>query len=393
MKHNLLVWCSHSTRRDVFLQELESGFLPNYSSVLERGTLFDSAVVGGHFHRTSNLSEITGRTFNSTVHPRENLLNAAAASGAEVGVVNDFIITGGAQYLVDKGQIESIDEVYPHLIERPKIGNMGSPKIEFRPDLSPDRWLYWFRERSTHRNFYNFALSFPEEGGFLVDVVNDNPSFVRDQQRYSLRLQDMWFGTTLRHLEASGQLDDTVIVVFSSHGTSVESWLPLMGKATRGNVDHSALNFHPNVSRAWAFIAGPGVPAVHVNDWISIMDLKPTLCRLLELEDRGGSAYDIDLLGGILPRDRVLADVTAREQYSLFRPASGWLLIAGARDDEATIGLIAGLPTTPDGFVAFNLASDPGCTAPRTAEFLESPDAALFADEAARLGLRQQKPN
>src|SRR5262245_7133962 len=188
--------------------------------------LWSSAVVGGHFQRTSNLSEITGRPFTSPVHPRENLLNAAADAGAATGLVNDYIITSGAQFLVGQGKIQSIDEVYPNLIERPLIHNMGEPNLEFVPDLTPGRWLYWFRERSTHRNFYNFALSFDHEGGFLVDVVNDNPSFVLDQQRYSLWLQDRWFGATLRHLEDNGKLDDTVIVVFSSHGVSVESWLP-----------------------------------------------------------------------------------------------------------------------------------------------------------------------
>ena len=58
MKHNLLVWTSHSCRRDVFLEELERGALPNYSSLVERGAFFSSAVVSGHFERTTNLTPI-----------------------------------------------------------------------------------------------------------------------------------------------------------------------------------------------------------------------------------------------------------------------------------------------------------------------------------------------
>ena len=388
MRHNLLVWCAHSCRRDVFLQEFEAGNLPNYSTVIERGLLFTSAIVGGHFHRTSNLSEITGRPFNSAVHPRENLLNAGVDAGATVGVVNDFIITGGAAFLVAQGQIESIDQVYPRLIDRPRITNAGTPNLEFQPDVSPSRWLYWFRERSTHRNFYNYALSFEEEGGFLVDVVNDNQAFVRDQQRYSLRLQDKWFGNTLAHLERSEVLDETVIAVFSTHGTSVEGWFPLMGRATRANVDHAGPNFHPNVSRSFAFLAGPEIRAGRVDDWISIMDLKPTLSRLLDLEDQGGSAYGVDLLGGQLPGDRILADVSADDHYSMYRPSTGWLLISGGRDDEAELVMVAGLPTSPDGLVAFNIDDDPMCQAPRTEDFMASDDRAVFAAEADRLGLK-----
>ena len=160
--------------------------LPNYASVIERGTFFPSAVVGGHFQRTSNLSEITGRPFNSAIHQRENILNAAAQAGAFVGVVNDFIITQGASFLVAQGRIDSIDQVYPRLIERPHLPNLGTPRIEFLPDLSPERWLYWYRERATHRHFYNFALAFRDEGGMLEDVVGENAPFVREQQRYSL---------------------------------------------------------------------------------------------------------------------------------------------------------------------------------------------------------------
>ncbi len=48
MKYNLLVWTAHSCRRDVFLEELGRGNLPNYASVAERGLFFPSAVVGGH---------------------------------------------------------------------------------------------------------------------------------------------------------------------------------------------------------------------------------------------------------------------------------------------------------------------------------------------------------
>lgn len=388
MKHNLLVWTAHSCRRDVFLEELERGNLPNYTSVIERGTFFPSAVVGGHFQRTSNLSEITGRPFNSTIHQRENILNAAAQAGAFVGVVNDFIITQGASYLVARGRIASIDQVYPRLIERPSLPNLGTPRIEFLPDLSPERWLYWYRERATHRHFYNFALAFREEGGMLEDVVGENPPFVREQQRYSLRLQDSWFGSTLQHLEGSGKLDETVVAVFSSHGASIESWLPLMGEATRANVDHAAFNFHPNVSRSFAFLAGPGIATGRRDEWISVMDLKPTLSRLLGIDNLGGSVYELDILGDEVPEDRILADVTSDAHYSLFDAASSWLLMSVPTDAEVDSPNVRGLPTSADGLIAFRLDDDPNCLTPRTAEFLASMERERFDAEIARLALR-----
>jgi len=389
VKNNLLVWTSHSCRPDVFEQELAAGNLPNYASLVERGTYFPNARVGGHFQRTSNLSEITGRPFTSEVHPRENILNAAAESGAHVGVVNDFIITQGARFLVAKATINSIDEVYPRLIDKPPLPNLGTPKIEFLPDLSPERWLYWYRERATHRHFYNFALAFEEEGGLLVEVAGENPGFVRDQQRYSLRLQDRWFGDTLRHLEQKGVLDDTVIVAFSSHGTSIDSWLPLMKRITRANVDHAGFNFHPNVSGSFIVMAGPGISQGRNETWVSVMDMKPTLCRLLGIPDLGGSTYGVDLLvPGELPGDRLLADVTDEWCYSLFDTSTGWLMMKTPYGEDANRDTVVGLPTSEDGLVAFQTNDDPGCTTVRTDDFLAHPGRSRFGEEIHRLGLR-----
>lgn len=130
MKYNLLAWTAHSCRRDVFLEELERGNLPNYSSVIERGMFFPSAVIGGHFQRTSNLSEITGRPFNSAVHPRDNILNAAAQSGAYVGVVNDFIITQGGLVSGRPG---------PHRFDRPGLPAADRTAKPAQPGHSQDR--------------------------------------------------------------------------------------------------------------------------------------------------------------------------------------------------------------------------------------------------------------
>ena len=386
-KYNLLVWCSHSCRRDVFLEELQKGNLPNYESVINRGLYMPSAVVGGHYQRTSNLSEISGRIFTSPVPFRDNILNAAKGVGAHVGVVYDSVITNGAKYLLSKGIIESVDEVYPNLIERPWFKNIAYPKIEFRPDISHNRWLYWYRERSTHRNFYNFALNFEHDGGFLEDIVNETPLFVRDQQRYSLRLQDKWFGNTLAYFKENKVLDDTVIVVFSSHGTSAESWLPLTKKITRATVDHTSYNFHPNVSHSFAFMAGPGIPHRKIDHWISIMDLKPTLCRLLDLEDLGDSIYGVDLINDRMTSSRVLADVSDEDAFSLFHPESSWLFMSIPRDADRHSVLTMGLPSAPDGRLAFYLLADPRCEEPRTEEFLHSPERVLFAAEAKRLNL------
>jgi hypothetical protein len=142
------------------------------------------------------------------------------------------------------------------------------------------------------------------------------------------------------------------------------------------------------VSRSFAILAGPGIEAGVREDWISIMDLKPTLCRLLGLEDLGGSAYEIDLLGPPPSGGRVLADVSSREAYSLYDTATGWLFMAVLRDDEAADKPhLSGLPSSPDGSLAFHLGDDPGCATPRTDEFLGSPARERVAAQVRRFGL------
>jgi hypothetical protein len=387
MRFNLLVWCVHSCRRDVFLEELARGNLPNFQSLVARGLFLSSAVVGAHFQRVSHRSEITGRLVTSAVSPAENILQSAARTGCHVGVANDFVIANWATALVKEGVVQSVEEIYPRLIHRPRFENIGLPKIDFRPDLDHPRWLYWYRERSTHRHFYNFALAFKEEGGLLEDIANEEPGFVRSQQRFSLRLQDAWLRNTLDHLREQGALDNTVIVAFSSHGTSAESWLPLMGRVTKATVDHTAFNFHPNVSRSFAIIAGPGVPQARIDRWVSILDLKPTLCHLLGIEDLGGSAYGVDVITGPFPEDRILADVSDPRLYSLYHPASGWLLMSIPPSDRRPAAL-EGLPPAPKGYLAFHLASDEACASPRTADFLDAPEMPAFRDEIRLRALR-----
>jgi hypothetical protein len=386
VKSNLLVWCLHSCRRDVFLEELSRGHLANYRSIVDRGLFASSAIVGGHFQKTSHPSEITGRVCSSPVSPTLNILNSVRAEGGFAGVVNDFVIASWSKQLVAEGRIGSVGEVYPNLIEQPTFANTAYPKLEFHPDLNHRRWLYWYRQRATHRHFYNFALNFERDGGFLEDVVNENPSFVRDQQRYALRLQDRWFGDTLRYLEEHGVLEETIVLCFSSHGTSLEGWLPLMKRVTKATVDHGALNFHPNVSRSFAFMAGPGIPHRSVDEWTSILDLKPTLCRALGIEDAGGSSYGLDLIRDEIPEQRILADVSRAQRYSLYEPRSGWLFMA-LPEERKPDGSEEGLPPSPGGFVAFNLLDDGQCSTPRSGDFLDSPERAAFRDEARRLSL------
>jgi hypothetical protein len=143
---------------------------------------------------------------------------------------------------------------------------------------------------------------------------------------------------------------------------------------------------HPNVSRSFAIIAGPGVPQGRVDRWVSILDLKPTLCRLLGTEDLGGSAYGVDVITGPFPAGRILADVSDRRLYSLYHPESGWLLMALPPPDQRT-PVMEGLPPAPDGYLAFHLASDEACASPRTADFLDAPEVPAFRDEIRRLAL------
>ena len=76
-----------------------------------------------------------------------------------------------------------------------------------------------------------------------------------------------------------------------------------------------------------------------------------------------------------------------REVFSLFHPESSWLFMTIPRDSDRDSVLTRGLPSAPDGRLAFYLKEDPRCEEPRTKQFLDSPERARFAAEAKRLEL------
>lgn len=89
MKFNLLVWCIHSCRRDVFLEELGKGKLPNFQELIDRGLFLSSAIVGEHDHTSFNFYPNVSRSFAFLTGPEtgRTLLLSRPPAALHAGVV------------------------------------------------------------------------------------------------------------------------------------------------------------------------------------------------------------------------------------------------------------------------------------------------------------------
>ena len=111
------------------------------------------------------------------------------------------------------------------------------------------------------------------------EAFRANPPSAADQEHLRLlydacvRHADEEFGAVMRHLDASGLLETSYVVVFSDHGEELFE---------QGDFGHSN-SLRESLLRVPLMISGPGVPAGVIDAPVSLVDLPPTLCTLLGL--------------------------------------------------------------------------------------------------------------
>jgi len=146
---------------------------------------------------------------------------------------------------------------------------------------------------------------------------------------------DRQFGRLVSALEASGELDNTFIVVTADHGEAFNE---------HGKFLHAGL-FQENI-RVPMIIIGPGLEKSRVPGWVEMIALGPTLVELAGAPS--SDTWEVASLAGVSRGDEALAP------KSVF---SEW---AGLRCVIEPPGLK--LMLTPDGEMLFDLVADPGET-------------------------------
>ena len=114
----------------------------------------------------------------------------------------------------------------------------------------------------------------------------EDPSYLRDEEmetllawyRASISYLNDRLDATFRRLRSAGELENTIVVLLADHGEQFGEH-DLLG--------HMYFHFEACLRVPFA-IAGPGVPQGHHDDFISLIDVFPTVCDLADIDPPPG---------------------------------------------------------------------------------------------------------
>jgi choline-sulfatase len=198
--------------------------------------------------------------------------------------------------------------------------------------------------------------------------LDEMPGNAELRRRYASEVQtsDAAIGEILAALEASGQADDTLVILTSDHGE---------GLGDHGHIGHVD-QLYDSLLRVPLVVRGPGVPAgTVVTDPVQHLDVLPTVLELLGIDTlrplRGRSLVPL-FGGGSLPATDIIS--------ATYAPEAPRDLEGVVRDGHKYIRT-----TRPPGEELYDLAADP-----REARDLSADDPARVT--AARGVLRKVAP-
>ena len=202
----------------------------------------------------------------------------------------------------------------------------------FLKDVPPETpWVFWYGTTEPHRAYeYGAGVRL---GKSLSDIDRvpsywpDNEKTRNDMLDYAVEVEhyDTHLGRIIAALQASGQLDNTLIVATSDHG------MPFP-RAKGQAYDES--NHIPLAIRWPQGIKSPGR---RVNEFVDFAGLAPTFLKAAGIRDlgpimqptTGKDLFDIFAAGGpVAGRDHVLV---GKERHDIGRPNRGGYPIRGIR--------------------------------------------------------------
>lgn len=127
-------------------------------------------------------------------------------------------------------------------------------------------------DRLTTAQIHEGVPRYYADSSYLTDAELD---VLRGWYRASIRYLDDRLVRTLDHLEATGELDDTVVILTADHGE---------GLGDHGLLKHMLSHFE-SVLSVPLVLSGPGVPeGVRRSDFASLIDVFPTVCDVAGID-------------------------------------------------------------------------------------------------------------
>jgi len=191
-------------------------------------------------------------------------------------------------------------EATPEL-RRPRtgLGNiLGGEETIDREDIRLNRLAEAQRHEGVPRLY--------EDASYLTDAELE---VLNEWYIASIRYLDDQLSATLDRLQPAGELDDTVVVLTADHGEQL---------GEHGLLKHMYFHFETCL-RVPLVIAGPGVPEGRRDDYVSLIDVFPTVCDLAGIDPPDG--VDGRSVFGLASdrRDAAFAENGRRELSDRFR--------------------------------------------------------------------------
>ena len=279
---------------------------PNIDLVAQRGVLFKNAFVSAPSCTPCRSALLSGRYFFNT--GRAAILQGAIWDGSvpsfplqlrEAGyhIGKSFKVWtpgtpadapfGGQQFAYQKagGELNNYSENVTRMLgagqtvaaARGKIhgevrGNFASFLAESKPGQP---WFYWFGPTTVHRTWVKgsgkklWGIEPDLLKGKLPQFLPDVPEVREDFADYLGEVQafDSYVGVLLEQLKASGQLENTLVVISGDHGAP--------------GFPGGKCNLYDFGTGVALVAAGPGIKAGRVaDDFVNLMDLAPTFMEL-----------------------------------------------------------------------------------------------------------------
>ncbi len=187
--------------------------------------------------------------------------------------------------------------------------------LKARTNASP--WCYWFGPTTVHRTWVKgsgqalWGIEPETLRGRLPKFLPDVPEVREDFADYLGEAQafDAYIGVILERLAASGELDNTIVVISGDHGAP--------------GFPGGKCNLYDFGVAVPLVVAGPGLKAGRVvDDFVNLMDLAPTFLEL-------GSAKLPPGMSG-----RSIADVLRSDKSGQVDPSRTWVVTGRERHVE-----------------------------------------------------------
>ncbi|WP_437730180.1 sulfatase-like hydrolase/transferase [Sorangium sp. So ce1335] len=289
---NVLVYYVDSLRSDVAYDE---EVMPNAAALSRQAIRFDRAYSTGS-DTLRALPGLLGGSYDGLARSPGSLLDLAKRQEIPTSL---FIPASAADFISLLLPGFTFDETY-RLPDHARGGVWGYGAD--RPTAGPmvDHVLSWLAQRGSQRFFawlFNFDVhNWHELDGTYVDGAAERynvPAEGRWNWRYRVvaRSLDEHLGRLLRGLEELDLADRTIVLFVSDHGEAL---------GYRGFWPHSTFLWE-SLLRVPLVLRVPGVPPMAVDDLVSLIDVAPTMARLLTPDPPMNGYHGEDLLGFLDP--------------------------------------------------------------------------------------------